>query len=179
MKTVRFSALVEAAGRPDTYLLLLPPEKDKGLQAAIKARRVMTLHQEPVGSKKDYGTVGFEPGRARQFLIFPKSISSFQGSRIVGVKYDLLANDEERSDEERREPTMARETGRARKKTTKTGESPHKKVVHFSQPDPQEQLDEEDDTIEDIKNQVRHAMEALEQGKQVAAFNLLKRIVDR
>ena len=32
---------------------------------------------------------------------------------------------------------------------------------------------------EEIIKQVRLAMKALEEGKQVAAFNLLKRIVDR
>jgi len=32
--------------------------------------------------------------------------------------------------------------------------------------------------VEELKNQVRLAMKVLEEGKQVAAFNLLKRIVD-
>ena len=90
MKTARFAAVVEAAGKPDTHLLLVSPEKDKALQAAIRTHRVMTVHQELVGNKADHGTVDFELGRARQFLIFPKSISKFKGSRIVGIKYDLL-----------------------------------------------------------------------------------------
>ena len=85
-----FRCVVEAAGKPDTHLLLVSPEKDKALQAAIRTHRVMTVHQELVGNKADHGTVDFEHGRARQFLIFPKSISKFKGSRIVGIKYDLL-----------------------------------------------------------------------------------------
>jgi hypothetical protein len=90
MKTARFAAVVEAAGKPDTHLLLVSPEKDKALQAAIKTHRVMTVHQELVGNKADHGTVGFVPGRARQLLIFPKSIFKFNGMHIVGIKYDLL-----------------------------------------------------------------------------------------
>jgi hypothetical protein len=89
MKTARFAAVVEAAGKPDTHLLLISPE-GKALQAAIRTHRVMTVHQELIGNKADHGTVDFEPGRARQFLIFPKSISKFKGIRIVGIKYDLL-----------------------------------------------------------------------------------------
>lgn len=37
--------------------------------------------------------------------------------------------------------------------------------------------DEDDEDIADLKNQVRHAMAVLEEGKAVAAFHLLKRIV--
>ena len=53
-----------------------------------------------------------------------------------------------------------------------------KKVVHFTKPELQEEPDEESEAIQDIKKEVRHAMELLEQGRQVAAFNLLKRIVE-
>jgi len=84
MKTARFAAVVEAAGKPDTHLLLVSPEKDKALQAAIKAHRVMTVHQELVGNKADHGTVGFVPGRARQFLIFPKSGPACHGGLGAG-----------------------------------------------------------------------------------------------
>ena len=174
MKTARFAAVVEAAGKPDTHLLLVSPEKDKPLQTAIRAHRVMTLHQELGGSKKDHGTVGFEPGGARQFLIFPRSLSKFQGSRIVGVKYDLLEPGEERV-----KLTTAREKEPSKSKIVKAKKSAQQKVVRFAEPDSHEEPDEESEAIQDIKNQVRHAMEILEQGRQVAAFNLLKRIVDR
>jgi hypothetical protein len=52
------------------------------------------------------------------------------------------------------------------------------KVVHFTRAEPRDEPDKESEAIKEIKNQVRHAMEVLEQGKQVAAFNLLKRILD-
>ena len=65
MKTARFAAVVEAAGKPDTHLLLVSPEKDKALQAAIRTHRVMTVHQELVGNNADHGAVDFEPGGAR------------------------------------------------------------------------------------------------------------------
>jgi hypothetical protein len=48
------------------------------------------------------------------------------------------------------------------------------KVVAFK-PAPEE--DDEDEEIAELKKQVRHAMAVLEEGKAVAAFNLLKRIV--
>ncbi len=54
----------------------------------------MTVSQEPVGTKADRGEVGFEPGRARQSLIFPKSLRAFGGHTVVGVKYDLLSSRE-------------------------------------------------------------------------------------
>src|SRR5262245_39888466 len=60
------------------------------LQKAIKANRVMTIHQRPDGTKTDYGTIGFEKNVPGQVLIFPKSVRSFADKRVVGVKYDLL-----------------------------------------------------------------------------------------
>jgi hypothetical protein len=174
MKTARFAAVVEAAGKPDTHLLLVSPEKDKALQAAIKAHRVMTVHQELVGNKADHGTVGFVPGRERQFLIFPKSISKFNGMHIVGIKYDLLKAP---TSKERAKPAKATEKAphkRQLRQKPELQEPPHEKVIHFTKPE----LHEENEAIQDIKNQVQRAVEALEQGRQVAAFNLLKRIID-
>ena len=178
-KTAHFAAVVEAAGKPDTHLLLVSPERDKALQAAIRTHRVMTVHQELGGNKADHGTIDFEPGRARQFLIFPKSISKFKGIRIVAIKYDLLKAG--RPPKERAK--SVKEPKKTRPKPTfpeksKPQESPHEKVVHFTKPELQEEPDEESEAIQDIKKGVRHAMEHLEQGRQVAAFNLLKRIVE-
>lgn len=61
MKTVRFSALVESAGHPDTHLLFVKPEADKILQKAIKSSRVVTVFQSAVGNKTDHGEIGFKP----------------------------------------------------------------------------------------------------------------------
>ncbi|MEO7934338.1 MAG: hypothetical protein ABIT76_14380 [Chthoniobacterales bacterium] len=70
MKTVRFSKIVESCGQPEPYLVLMDPAKDKTLQAAVKAQRVLTVFQETVGNKADRGEVGFQPGPLRQFLVF-------------------------------------------------------------------------------------------------------------
>ncbi|HEY5744207.1 MAG TPA: hypothetical protein VIS99_16915 [Terrimicrobiaceae bacterium] len=174
MKTARFAEVVEAAGKPDTHLLLVPPEKDKTFQAAIKANRIMTLHQKIVGNNKDHGTVGFQPGRARQFLVFPKSLSKFRGARIVGINYDLLANHEERVS-----PTKSRAKKSLSRTKVKVRKPVQEKLLQFPKPPAKEEPDEESEAIQELKNQVRHAMEVLEEGRQVAAFNLLKRIVDR
>jgi hypothetical protein len=180
MKTARFAAVVEAAGNPHTHLLLVSPENDKVLQAAIKAHRVMTVHQGLVGNKADHGTVGFEPGRARQFLIFSKSILEFKGIRIVAVKYDLLDDRAQKAQAKpAKTPKKAAPEPIFHEEKAKRQEPTHGKVVHFTKSEPLQGSDEEEsEAILGIKNQVRHAMELLEQGKQVAAFNLLKRIVD-
>ena len=94
MKTARFSKVVEKCGEPETYLLLMEPAKDRTFQAAVKAERVMTVFQDAVGTKTDRGEVGFKPGRGRQFLVFPKSLQSFAGQTVVGIKYDLISSPE-------------------------------------------------------------------------------------
>jgi hypothetical protein len=174
MKTARFAAVVAAAGKPDIHLLLVSPEKDKTLQAAIRSHRVMTVHQEVAGNRKDHGIVGFHPGPARQFLIFPRSISKFEGSRIVAVKYDLLGDDKERV-----KPPKTRQNVASKRKVVKAKKPAHPKIVHFPEPNFRKARDEGSEAIQEIKNQVRQAMAVLEQGKQVAAFNILKQIVDR
>jgi hypothetical protein len=90
VRTTRFIAVVEAAGKPDMHVLLAPPEKDNVLQTAIRLNRVMTIYRERPGKKADHGTVGFDPGRARQILIFPRSLSQFAGTSVIGIKYELL-----------------------------------------------------------------------------------------
>ncbi|MGA7905294.1 MAG: hypothetical protein WCA06_21910 [Terrimicrobiaceae bacterium] len=187
MKTATFSAVVQAAGTPTTHLLLVPPEKDKVLQAAIRGHRVMTLHQRPTGNKADYGTVGFESGGARQYLIFPKSLSEFQEMRIIAIRYELLEDSAvleviqgkaEAVQEKEAKPAKPRRPAGPRQKRSRkdstSSKPPLENVVHFERQEP----DEEGEATREIKNQVRRAMEMLEEGKQVAAFNLLKRIVD-
>jgi hypothetical protein len=217
VSTVRFSKVLEACGKPDIHLLLIDPAKDKTLQAAIKSDRVMTVYQQSGGT--DHGVVGFEQGRSRQFLVFPKPLKSFLGQRIVGIKYELL--------EETPAPkkdTVKKETGKPsdeqpRQAASKTkdrepvkladqqkpavvpkadsakheeaapakeeeldGESREAvredKVLRFQTRQPEKQPTVEADEIKELKRQVREAMEALEQGKQVVAFNLLKQIVE-
>jgi hypothetical protein len=85
VKTARFSKVVEKCGDPETYLLLMDPAKDRTFQAGLKAQRVMTVFQEAVGTKTDRGEVGFQPGRGRQFLVFPKSLTPFAGERSLAL----------------------------------------------------------------------------------------------
>jgi hypothetical protein len=59
VKTARFAEIVKAAGKPDVHLLLTDLALDPVLQKAIKAGRVMTVHQTVTGQKPDFGTVGF------------------------------------------------------------------------------------------------------------------------
>lgn len=88
--TVRFSQLVAASGKPQLHTLWGPPEKDADFQRALKSHRVLTVHQENIGSKKDYGLVGFSKDGPAQFLVFPRTIKSFEGQRVVGINYDVF-----------------------------------------------------------------------------------------
>lgn len=93
MKSVRFSLVVEQCGQPTAHALWIPPDKDPTFQAALKAERVMSIGSER--GKADSGTVGYHPaGKASQLLIFPKSLKRFAGNRVVGVKFDQIAQPE-------------------------------------------------------------------------------------
>ena len=150
----------------------------------------MTVQQTAVGTKTDRGEVGFHPGTSRQFFVFPRSLRTFAGRTVVGIKYDLLGSPEvpkgERAAAPRppkkapRKPPVIK-TAKAQPARTEEGrpEKPpipaKSKVVQF-QREPEE--DDDDEAIAELKKQVRHAMAVLEAGKPVAAFNLLKRIVE-
>jgi hypothetical protein len=214
MKTVRFAKVLESAGKPDIHLLLMEPAKDKTLQTAIKSNRVMTLYQESGSTKTDYGTVGFEEGKSRQFLVFPKTLKPFSGQRVIGIKYDLIesipVSKNERTREprtsqrpktERNQPASAasdkaveeidrtprivksgtgKKTGQARAQALPdepVKKAPPEKLVEFPKLEPSPESSDTGKEMEELKRRVREAMNALEEGKQVAAFNLLKRIV--
>ena len=218
MSTVRFSKVIEACGKPDIHLLLIDPAKDKTLQAAIKSDRVMTLYQQ--SGSTDHGIVGFEQGRSRQFLVFPKSLKPFNDQRIVGIKYELLEDapvpEKETAKKEpvkpveeagpkpaparktsepskradRQVPTVVPKAATAKQKEAEPAEKESEdqesskaasedKVVKFQKPEPAEPPAAKRDDIKELKQRVREAMDALEAGKQVVAFNLLKSILDR
>jgi len=219
MSTVRFSKVIEASGKPDFHLLLIDPAKDKTLQSAIKSDRVMTLYQQ--SGETDHGIVGFEQGRSRQFLVFPKPLKAFQGQRIVGIKYELLEDTPtpkpepakkepvKPAAEQLHEPASAKKASKPSKRADpqtptvlpkavaakpkeaervdekardqgNSGADSEDKVVKFQKPEPAElpAVSRERDDIKELKQWVREAMDALEQGKQVVAFNLLKRILE-
>jgi hypothetical protein len=217
MKTARFAEVVKQCGEPEAHLLLIEPSKDRESQAAIKAKRVMTVFQDTVGTKADRGVVGFEPGPARQFLIFPKALRGFEAKNIVGIKYELWST-KEPSKAERAAPVRvpkkkakrpempnnilqmppmprgketAPEMAQPRKAKTaakvktepKAKPEPPRKQKLAGKADPKKEAhstrsEEPVVEISELKEKVRAAMAALEQGKQIAAFNILKGVVD-
>jgi hypothetical protein len=189
MEIVRFSKIVEAAGRPVVHVLWIDPDKDPILKKAINAIRVMTVHQGLTRAKADYGTVGFQKDISGQILIFPKSLKRFADLRVTGVKYDLFDSGTVPKTQQAPKIVPKKRVAKTRPKETQieataepsaAEENTTAMVVKF--PDPPED-DPNGSTVavdrEEIIKQVRLAMKALEEGKQVAAFNLLKRIVDR
>ena len=90
MKTAKFSDVVKACGEPSIYLAWMNPAKDKALKRALTENRVMTLHQELHGGKKDFGSVGFLKDRHAQLLVFPKSLQKFSDRKIVAINYSLI-----------------------------------------------------------------------------------------
>lgn len=90
-KTVRFDALVKESGQPEQVTLWTKPEDDREFMSAVKARRVVTVMQNNVGTKKDFGLVGFYPKDKAAFLAFPKRISEADETKVVGIKYEQLA----------------------------------------------------------------------------------------
>ena len=261
MGTVRFSKIVETAGKPIVHTLWIEPAKDSVLQNAIKANRVMTIHQRPAGTKTDYGTVGFEKKVSGEVLIFPKSLRAFADKRVIGVNYDLLdwpavPRSQEAPKPQPPKPALkskpkeippvaverpvvkervlpkiqqapkadpakpaiksepkeipvaaaeqpvAKESalpkiqqalkadpakpaikGKPKEIPVAAAEQPVVKesasngVVKFPTPT-FENKDQPIEGVAQIKEQVRQAMKALEEGREVAAFNLLKRIVE-
>lgn len=90
MKTARFRDVVAESGRPRIHLAFAKPTADAELKAAKKGVRLLTVHQQIHGGKKDFGIVGLEEGRDAQYLIFPKSLRRYSGLHIVAIQYDLL-----------------------------------------------------------------------------------------
>lgn len=88
--TVRFSKVVASSGKPRLHTLWGPLKEDAEFQGAVKTGRVMTVRQENVGSKKDFGLIGFSDQGTAQYLIFPKPLRAFEGRRVVGIKYEVF-----------------------------------------------------------------------------------------
>ena len=115
MKTIRFTQLVQRAGRPAVHTLWLPPEKDPELRRAQKAHRVLTLARHGA-AKTPVGTVGFDAKHPAdgQLLVFPKSLARFEGARVVGIKFELI--DEPPVVTVRRAPRNTRRRSQRRKR---------------------------------------------------------------
>jgi hypothetical protein len=185
MKSVRFSKVVEESGKPEVYLLM--SETDSDFHKALEAGKIMSLSGESHRSGPEYGTVGYDKARYGQLLLFPKSLKSFTDAKIIGIKYDLFAQDGG-SDENEASPRLKEE----KKVTKKRSDSPlpkksvrktpakekkaapkpaAKKVIPF--PAKEDEHDEEGGVL----TCVDQAMRALEKGDSVGAYNILKQIV--
>jgi hypothetical protein len=92
---VRFTQLVKAAGRPHTATLwVADPAKDPEFKKAIAENRIVTIHLVNVGTKKESGEIGFAKGGGAGYLIFPKPLPFAEGTRVIGLKYELLEEPE-------------------------------------------------------------------------------------
>ena len=185
MKSVRFSQVVAACGKPEVYLLLT--KADPEFLKALAADRIMMIPGENSGSKAQHGEVGYDEKQRGQLLLFPKSLKKFAGLTIVGIKYDLLA--EQGGGEKKTAPKASPKPTTPTKKSTRrepdeSAASPRKKekvppakVIAFPKKEVVEE-DDDDPRIEDLRTYAREALKALEKGNSVAAYNLIKRIVD-
>ena len=208
-KTVRFAQIVERSGQPQVHTLWLPPEKDPELKRAQKAHRVMTV-MPGGGGKTDVGFIGFDPAHPKngQFLIFPKSLKAFEGARVVGIKFDLVAQPKlakatalknaavpVRQSARRTSPPSADPAGKRRRRRTTNDDD---KIVSFGPPPaasyrPPAQLPRSiaPSTVaakatrhrpaatRTLIREVRAAMKELKTGKSVAAYQRLERAVSR
>jgi len=183
MKTVRFSKVVERSSKPEVYLLLT--KDDPVFKRALKASRIMTVLSKKIGPKMEYGLVGYNDKQRGQILMFPKSLKTFEGMKVVGIKYDVFAGEIEKKIMKTPAPTKPssvkdRATKTKMEKsfpnngTKKTEKMLLEKVIQF--PKPELETEDEDEKSEDLKGYVRQAMRQLEKGNGVAAYNLLKRI---
>ena len=50
----------------------------------------MTVKQENLGTRMDYGVVGFHQEENVSYWLFPKRLDAFAGKRVIGIDYDLL-----------------------------------------------------------------------------------------
>ncbi|HWL15003.1 MAG TPA: hypothetical protein VNR00_05315 [Opitutus sp.] len=191
MKTVRFADVVARSGEPEVHLPWLPPKQDKTFQRVVKAQRVMTIHQENVGTKKDYGLVGFEEQPHAQYLVFPKSLAAFEGRRVIGINYHLLAEGSRPAAKPARgtaaKPEKKTPVKKAKPKTEKRV-APENVVPFASEP---AEKNETTPAPEPVKErtartsldrraiaEIKRAMKELRAGKAVPAYERLARLVE-
>jgi hypothetical protein len=92
--TGKFADVVKKVGAPEQQTLWTAPQDDKAFMRAVKEGRVMTVNRENVGTKKDFGLIGFHKRPTGLYLVFPRPLKEFAGKRIVGIDYDLIRQPE-------------------------------------------------------------------------------------
>ena len=177
MSTVRFAQVVAQAGQPEPYTLWAEPKKDADFQKMLKHDRVMTVHQETAGAKKDYGEIGYTGDKSASLLVFPKSLRAFAGKRVIGVKYDLL--EPVKTAPPRKETASPKPAPRRKAERPETAAAPPKlRVFVPGEDEPQPRSPAPADAsreVERLRGEMRKAIKALAQGKDVAAYQLLER----
>jgi len=88
VNTARFTAVVSRSGKPEVYTLWQKPSRDRHFQTFNKNNRIMTIQQSESGS--DFGLIGFKSRKGARYLVFPKSLKTFEDKRIVGINWDLV-----------------------------------------------------------------------------------------
>jgi hypothetical protein len=170
MKTARFVDVVKASGKPDIHVLLTRPESDNTLQTALKSHRVMTIHQDRIRGKADRGTVGFDPGPLRQFMIFPRSISQFAGRYILAIKYELLQGGDAQSG-----PLSPKRTAKPASKA-KPAKSTVSKIIPFAKAASTESRNRDGKVSQGPAEQLQEAIDLLKGGKQAPALKILRKL---
>jgi hypothetical protein len=189
MKTVRFAQVIAKSGKPETHPLWTSPDKDPVFKAALESHRIMTVHQNTVGSIADHGVVGYDEDAQGTLLIFPRSIKSFANRRVVGIKYDqlvepkvgkrvrtaklkLLPKPKSVSSVVRGGNSNAKSLPKKSSKSKRKPEhSPPKKTNAKATADPNTAAKE----LAQLKAAVKRAMTELQKGKAVSAYQVLEK----
>ena len=88
---VRFTQLVKASGKPHAAALwVTDPKDDPEFKKAVAEDRIVTIHHTDVGTKRDVAHIGFAKGAGFSYLIFPKALPLAAGTRVIGLKFDML-----------------------------------------------------------------------------------------
>jgi hypothetical protein len=90
VRTVRLSDLVKHFGPAHLVTLWSDPKTDKHFMRAVEENRVITIMLQHAGTRKDFGVVGFNPKPSATYIVFSKPLSVASGTKVVGVKYDLI-----------------------------------------------------------------------------------------
>src|SRR5262245_31604006 len=97
-KQIRFTQLVAVSGKPRVATLWVSdPKADPEFKNAIEANRIVTIHMKNVGSTADRGEIGFNPGKTSGYLIFQRPLSMVAGTRVIGLKYNLLEDSDHKN----------------------------------------------------------------------------------
>src|SRR5688572_2735334 len=91
LRTVRLAQLISASGQPEEVTLWTKPDDNPDFKRAVKQKRVMTVIQRNVGTKKDFGLIGFFAKPKAAFWVFPRSLEPSPETKVIGIDYEKLA----------------------------------------------------------------------------------------